>query len=233
MVTMVSQQLCGISPGELARRDPLHSSSSLVMFFSTRVLEPVFKGSSKTIAVLIIIPKIPLTLLPAFLIKVRLTFKTHISRELIRAQRFGTKKIILQTTLLMGLSSLCLAMGINQDAPALSITGMTTFVSAFSVGLGPLGWTTLSEVLPPHARTAAGSLAVGLNWTTQFIMVRRLSFRSRLSILCFKRAKADSILREQLSYRCKSGCRLGRKMERGISSLFSLQTAVWSILGSH
>lgn len=40
------------------------------MYFSTRILKPVFNGNSRLIALFIVMAKIPLTLVPAFLIEV-------------------------------------------------------------------------------------------------------------------------------------------------------------------
>jgi len=55
LITQISQQTCGISP---------------VMYFSTRILKPVFNGNSRLIALFIVMAKIPLTIVPAFLIEV-------------------------------------------------------------------------------------------------------------------------------------------------------------------
>jgi len=40
------------------------------MYFSTRILKPVFNGNSRLIALFIVTSKIQLTLVPAFLIEV-------------------------------------------------------------------------------------------------------------------------------------------------------------------
>jgi hypothetical protein len=55
IVTQLAQQLCGVSP---------------VMYFSTRILTPVFQGNSRYIALGIVMMKLPVTTLPAFLIEV-------------------------------------------------------------------------------------------------------------------------------------------------------------------
>ena len=73
----------------------------------------------------------------------------------------------------MAIASLLLAFGINYNISILSIIAIITFVSAFSVGLGPVTWAVLSEVMPPHARTAAGSIGLALNWSMNFVMVSR------------------------------------------------------------
>ncbi|WWD17742.1 hypothetical protein CI109_102183 [Kwoniella shandongensis] len=138
LVTQLSQQFCGVSP---------------VMYFSTRILTPVFGDNSRMVALFIILLKIPLTILPAFLI-----------------ERLGTRRLLIVPTAVMGLAAFLLAFGINTDAPALSIASIFLFVSAFSVGLGPVTWVVLPEVMPKHAVTAAGSVGVALNWTANFCM---------------------------------------------------------------
>ncbi|KAK8866056.1 hypothetical protein IAR55_001207 [Kwoniella newhampshirensis] len=138
LVTQLSQQFCGVSP---------------VMYFSTRILTPVFKNNSRLVALFIVILKIPITILPAFLI-----------------ERLGTRRLLLIPTAVMSLAALLLAFGINNDAPALSITSIFLFVSAFSIGLGPVTWVVLPEVMPTHAVTAAGSVGVALNWSANFCM---------------------------------------------------------------
>lgn len=39
------------------------------MYFSTRILKPVFNGESRLVALFIVMAKIPLTIVPAFLIE--------------------------------------------------------------------------------------------------------------------------------------------------------------------
>ena len=66
------------------------------------------------------------------------------------------------------ISSALLILGLNQHHQALSIIGIISFVLSFSIGLAPLPWVVLSEVMPAQARTATGSIAVCLNWSTNF-----------------------------------------------------------------
>ncbi|WVQ62040.1 uncharacterized protein L199_000174 [Kwoniella botswanensis] len=138
LVTQLSQQFCGVSP---------------VMYFSTRILTPVFQSNSRLIALFIILTKVPITILPAFLI-----------------ERLGTRRLLLIPTLFMSIAAVLLAFGINYDAQALSVIGVFSFVMAFSVGLGPVTWVVLPEVMPEHAVTAAGSIGLALNWTLNFCM---------------------------------------------------------------
>ncbi|WVQ97572.1 hypothetical protein IAU59_004686 [Kwoniella sp. CBS 9459] len=138
LVTQLSQQFCGVSP---------------VMYFSTRILTPVFQSNSRLIALFIIMIKLPTTVAPAFLI-----------------ERVGTHPLLLYPTVLMSISAFLLAFGINNDIQALSVIAILSFVIAFSVGLGPVTWVVPAEVMPKHAVTAAGSVGVALNWSANFCM---------------------------------------------------------------
>ncbi|WVQ70835.1 hypothetical protein IAR50_000360 [Cryptococcus sp. DSM 104548] len=138
IATQVSQQICGVAP---------------VMYFSTRILSPVFQGKAKLLALFIVLIKLPITAIPAFLI-----------------QRLGSRNLLVYPTAIMCLSSICLALGINTDASALSIMAISLFVLSFSIGLGPVTWVVLPEVMPHRAVTAAGSVGLGLNWLCNFGM---------------------------------------------------------------
>ncbi|KAI9638643.1 transporter-domain-containing protein, partial [Dioszegia hungarica] len=63
-----------------------------------------------------------------------------------------------------------LALGLNLDLPAVSAVCLIGFILAFGLGTGPVTWVVLSEVLPPGARTAGGSVGVSLNAVTSFVV---------------------------------------------------------------
>ncbi|ODO07145.1 hypothetical protein L198_00724 [Cryptococcus wingfieldii CBS 7118] len=138
VASQMSQQICGVAP---------------VMYFSTRILSPVFQGKAKLLALFVVLIKLPITMIPAFLI-----------------QKLGSRKLLVYPTSMMCIAALCLALGINTDASALSIVAIVLFVVSFSVGLGPVTWVVLPEVMPHRAVTAAGSVGLGLNWLCNFGM---------------------------------------------------------------
>lgn len=73
-------------------------------------------------------------------------------------------------TVIMSVAALTLAIGINTSTAVLSAISIVAFVCAFSMGLGPVTWVVLSEVMPKEAQTASGSVGLAVNWTTNFIM---------------------------------------------------------------
>lgn len=125
------------------------------MYFSTSILSAVLPGPAKAIALGIVVLKIPITISPAFLI-----------------ERLGTRPLMILPTYVMTGSMLALALGLNagEQGGALAVAGMVGFVAAFSVGLGPVTWVVLGEVMPPYARTAASSLGLAVNWSTNFVV---------------------------------------------------------------
>ncbi|OWT36454.1 vacuolar membrane protein [Cryptococcus neoformans Bt1] len=138
LATQMSQQLCGVAP---------------VMYFSTRILTPVFQGNSRLMALIVVLIKLPITVLPVFLI-----------------ERLGSRRLLVLPTSIMCFAALLLALGINTNAAGLSIVGIVLFVAAFSIGLGPVTWVVLPEVMPSHAVNAAGSVGLALNWVLNFAM---------------------------------------------------------------
>ncbi|KAJ7955019.1 Sugar transporter ERD6 [Quillaja saponaria] len=48
--------------------------------------------------------------------------------------------------------------------PVLAVAGVLIYISAFSIGMGPVPWVIMSEIFPIHVKGAAGSLVVLVNW---------------------------------------------------------------------
>ena len=92
----------------------------------------------------------------------------------------------------MSVSSLLLGLGLDLSLPPLAAVGAISFVCLFSLGLGPVTWVVMSEVLPKEARTGAGSIGVALNWSTAFLMVSRE--RARAGVECRPRFDGASYL---------------------------------------
>ncbi|CAK9784948.1 putative vacuolar membrane protein [Cutaneotrichosporon oleaginosum] len=126
---------------------------SVVMYFSTTILSAVLPTSAKLIALAIVILKVPITLSPAFLM-----------------ERVSTRRLLVLPTCIMVGAMFALAAGLNSGRGGLAVGGMAVFVTAFSVGLGPITWVVLGEVMPPRARPAASAVGLAVNWTTNFIV---------------------------------------------------------------
>ncbi len=57
----------------------------------------------------------------------------------------------------------------------LAIVSMMIFIVSFSLGWGPIPWSSMSELLPSRVRSLAGSLATFTNWT--FAAIITLAFK--------------------------------------------------------
>ena len=108
----------------------------------------------------------------------------------------------------MSVAAITLAIGINGSIAALSAASIVAFVCAFSMGLGPVTWVVLSEVMPQEARTASGSIGLAVNWTTNFIMVRPHQYLSH-----------ELMGRERCSCPCRKHLVEARRLEKETSSL--------------
>lgn len=85
-------------------------------------------------------------------------------------QRTGSRNLLIFCKAAEATSLFGLALGLNLDLPAVSAVCLIGFILAFGLGTGPVTWVVLSEVLPPGARTAGGSVGVSLNAVTSFVV---------------------------------------------------------------
>ncbi|BEJ17082.1 hypothetical protein CspHIS471_0604830 [Cutaneotrichosporon sp. HIS471] len=161
-VPLTISELLSSSDPEVTRGLPLvlatqffqqTTGPSVVMYFSTAILSAVLPGSAKAIALAIVILKVPITISPAFLI-----------------ERVGTRPLLIFPTCFMVGAMFALAFGLNSEGGTLAVAGMVAFVAAFSVGLGPVTWVVLGEVMPPYARPAASAVGLAVNWSTNFVV---------------------------------------------------------------
>ncbi|RHN54204.1 putative major facilitator, sugar transporter, major facilitator superfamily [Medicago truncatula] len=52
----------------------------------------------------------------------------------------------------------------------LSVVGLVAMVIGYSLGLGPIPWLIMSEILPVNIKGLAGSIATLTNWLTSWII---------------------------------------------------------------
>ncbi|KAJ4965798.1 hypothetical protein NE237_017647 [Protea cynaroides] len=52
----------------------------------------------------------------------------------------------------------------------LSLVGIVTFVISFSLGIGPIPWIIVSEIMPVNIKSLGGSTATLFNWLTSFVV---------------------------------------------------------------
>ena len=59
-----------------------------------------------------------------------------------------------------------------KELSVLPIVALSTYIAAFSVGLGPIPWLMMSELFSPSARGIASSILVCSNWSLCFVTVK-------------------------------------------------------------
>ncbi|XP_041009326.1 sugar transporter ERD6-like 6 isoform X2 [Juglans microcarpa x Juglans regia] len=98
------------------------------------------------------------------------------------ADRAGRRLLLIVSSSGMTLSLLVVAIAfyledvVSEDSKfysmfaILSLVGLVAFVISFSLGLGPIPWLIMSEILPVNIKGLAGSIATMANWLTSFVI---------------------------------------------------------------
>ncbi|KAK8858481.1 hypothetical protein IAR55_002708 [Kwoniella newhampshirensis] len=129
------------------------SGVNAVMFYSTPVLRPLLPTSAGIVGVGITVVNAVMTLPAIFLM-----------------DRLGRKPLILSSILGMTVTSALLAIALNEGYQTLSALSIILFIAAFSIGLGPVPFLLISELVPSPAVPALSSLALSTNWVTNFLI---------------------------------------------------------------
>ncbi|KAF9970478.1 hypothetical protein BGZ73_006804 [Actinomortierella ambigua] len=124
-----------------------------VMFYSTTIMSSILPSSGAMITVYISMVNTAMTLIAAYLM-----------------DRAGRRTLLLASSSAMGVSSAVLALSLNYELPILSATAIIAFVATFAIGLGPIPFLIIPEVVDTQAVGSASSYALSVNWTTNFIV---------------------------------------------------------------
>ncbi|CUS15714.1 unnamed protein product [Tuber aestivum] len=124
-----------------------------VVFYGVSILEDLFPNSAKYLNAAISAVNLLVTLGASFL------FDT-----------MSHTTLLLRSILMMACSSALLAVGIWFKLATLSAISTLSFVSGFSMGLGPLPWMVASQRIEPNGVGAAQSSALIANWIGTFVV---------------------------------------------------------------
>ncbi|KAG0232121.1 hypothetical protein BGX31_005259 [Mortierella sp. GBA43] len=125
-----------------------------LIYYSTTFLGNVFgDGNSKYITVGVSCCNLLATLASVFLI-----------------DRTGRRTLLLVSLAGVALSSLLLVAGAYADVGVLVVVAVFLYTAFFAVGLGPIPWLLLSEMLPTYALSPASAVATAVNWLTNFVI---------------------------------------------------------------
>ncbi|ORY31395.1 general substrate transporter [Naematelia encephala] len=141
------------------------SGVNAVMFYSTPVLRPLMPASAATIGLQITAVNALMTVVAIFLV-----------------DRMERRSLLLVSVTGMTLTSALLAWGLDNGHNLLSASVIVLFIVFFAVGLGPIPFLLVSELVPQPAIPALASLSLSLAWISNFfIALLFLPLRDALS----------------------------------------------------
>ncbi|EFP78041.1 hypothetical protein PGT21_018677 [Puccinia graminis f. sp. tritici] len=129
------------------------SGINAVLYYSTSIMKSVLPTQAIYISLFITAINVLMTFPAIFLV-----------------DKLGRKCLLLLSAGSMALTSLVLALSINYEIAQLSSLAIVLFVASFSIGLGPIPFVILSELVPLYAVSAAGSLGLAVNWASNFLV---------------------------------------------------------------
>ncbi|CAO3634302.1 unnamed protein product [Cunninghamella blakesleeana] len=129
------------------------SGINAVIFYSTSIMSTVFPDYSDRITVFISIVNLIMTLVSAYLM-----------------DKSGRRTLFLWSTSMMACSSLLLGWSIKTEHDKTSAFAIVAFVAAFAIGLGPIPFLMIPELVDTPAAASAGSVGLASNMISNFIV---------------------------------------------------------------
>ncbi|KAI8335741.1 general substrate transporter [Chlamydoabsidia padenii] len=127
------------------------SGINAVIFYSTSIMSTVFPDSSDRITVFISIVNLLMTVVSAYLM-----------------DRSGRRTLFLVSSSAMACSSLLLGWSIQTGHNQSSAVAIVSFVAAFAIGLGPIPFLIIPELVDTSAVASAGSVGLASNMLMNF-----------------------------------------------------------------
>ncbi|KAF9927054.1 hypothetical protein FBU30_003516 [Linnemannia zychae] len=124
-----------------------------VIFYSTAIMSQILPSSGAMITVYISIVNVIMTLIAAYVM-----------------DKAGRRTLLISSAVAMGASSFLLAWSLNYEIPMLSAFSIIAFVATFALGLGPIPFLIIPEVVDTTAVASASAYALSINWTSNFIV---------------------------------------------------------------
>ncbi|KAI9249219.1 general substrate transporter [Phascolomyces articulosus] len=130
------------------------SGINAVIFYSTSIMSAVFPESSDLITVYISVVNLLMTIVSAYLM-----------------DRVGRRTLFLVSSSMMAVMSILLGWSIEaagQDK--ISAAAIIGFVAAFAIGLGPIPFLMIPELVDTPAVSSAGSVGLACNMVSNFVV---------------------------------------------------------------
>ncbi|KAL7410039.1 general substrate transporter [Mrakia frigida] len=154
------------------------SGINAVFFFSVSILTPLMPTNAPLIALYLTIFNFIMTFPAVYLV-----------------ERLGRRTLLLGSIAGMGVASMCLGYGLNEGKNELSAVGVFAFVGSFAIGLGPVPFIIISELVPPPARSSLSSLSLLVNFVSN-LAIGALFLPVRLALSSPKPTPEDPEQRE-------------------------------------
>jgi MFS family permease len=90
--------------------------------------------------------------------------------SVVLVDRTGRRTLLLLSLAGVAVSSFLLVAGAYANVGVLVVVAVFLYTAFFAVGLGPIPWLLLSEMLPTYALSPASSVATAVNWGTNFVI---------------------------------------------------------------
>jgi sugar porter (SP) family MFS transporter len=74
------------------------------------------------------------------------------------------------TSVSLALLGLTFELSLGRSGTWLSLICLLAFIVSFALGLGPIYWLLVAEILPPEARAGGAGIATAVNWFTSFVV---------------------------------------------------------------
>ncbi|KAF9433920.1 hypothetical protein BGZ76_008806 [Entomortierella beljakovae] len=124
-----------------------------VIFYSTAIMSQILPASGAMITVYISIVNTIMTLIAAYVM-----------------DKAGRRTLLLTSSVAMAASSFLLATSLNYEIPKLSAFSIIAFVASFAIGLGPIPFLIIPEVVDTIGVASASAFALSVNFVTNFIV---------------------------------------------------------------
>lgn len=140
LVTQLAQQFSGVNA---------------IMYYSTGILAALVPGMADTIGLLITIVNAVMTLPPIWLTP---------------EHRVGRKHLLLFSAAGMSFFSFLLAYSLYNAHKVMGGVAILMVIASFSLGLGPIPWLILPELIPPQTASLGASIGLGVNWLANIVV---------------------------------------------------------------
>ncbi|RIB07976.1 general substrate transporter [Gigaspora rosea] len=125
-----------------------------IILYSTAIFLQTFGRGAKYATLGVGIVNLSMTLISAYLV-----------------DKKGRKPLLFISFTGMCISSILVVIGSLYHHIVLVIVAVLLFISSFAIGIGPIAFLIVPEILPTHCVSSGGSICLGINWLCNFLII--------------------------------------------------------------